>query len=300
MAGRFILSFDCEGKWGVADHLQPTHDVQLSGARLGEAYRRIADLLAETDVPATFAFTELMLLDPDALAALPGAEIAARLPYTKAAFAEIAAGRHDGWSLPGVAALIADRHEIATHGVTHAPWGEIDADQARFELSLTARAPDQTFIFPRNQVAHLDVLAEAGFTGYRLGPPPRSRAASLLQELNLAGRSEPVPPAAMPQPIPAGYFINWRSGPRRLVPPAVTRRRARHILAHAAKTGGVAHFWTHPENIASAPDTLINLRAVVEEAVRLRDAGRIEIVTQRDFVAELQDAGAREARPCAA
>lgn len=285
MAGRFILSFDCEGKWGIADHLRPEHDAQLSGARLGKAYRDIADLLAETDVPATFAFTELMLLEPTALAALPGAEIAARLPYTKAAFAEIAAGRFDGWSLPEAAALVADRHEIATHGVTHAPWGEIDADQARYELSLTARAPGQTFIFPRNQVAHIDVLAEAGFSGYRLGPPRRSRAASLLQEANLFSPSEPVPPAALPQSIPAGYFINWRSGPRRFVPPALTRLRARRILNHAVRTGGVAHFWTHPENIASAPDTLVNLRAVVEEAATLREAGRIEIQTQRDFVA---------------
>lgn len=300
MAGRFILSLDCEGKWGVADHLRPDHDILLSGARLTEAYARIADLLAELEVPATFAFTELVLLDPEALAALPGAEIAARLPYTRAAFAEIAAGRLDGWSLPGAAALVADCHEIASHGVTHAPWGEIDAAQARFELSLTVREPGRTFIFPRNQVAHVDVLADHGFTGYRLGPPHRSRAASLLQELNLAGRSEPVPPPAKPQPIPAGYFINWRSGPRRLVPPAVTRRRARRILTHAAETGGVAHFWTHPENIASAPDTLVNLRAVVEEAVLLRDAGRIEVVTQRDFVAELQRATSGEARPCAA
>jgi peptidoglycan/xylan/chitin deacetylase (PgdA/CDA1 family) len=300
MAGRFILSFDCEGKWGIADHLRPEHDALLSGGRLTEAYGWIAALLAETEVPATFAFTELMLLDPAALAALPGAEIAARLPYTSAAFAEIAAGRFDGWSLPEVAALVADRHEIATHGVTHAPWGEIDAAQARFELSLTARAPGQTFIFPRNQVAHVEVLAEAGFTGYRLGPPPRSRAVSLLQEANLASRSEPVPSAAVPQPIPAGYFINWRSGPRRLVPPALTRARARRILNHAARTGGVAHFWTHPENIASAPGTLVNLRAVIEEAVKLRDAGRIEIQTQRDFVSALHGATSAEARPCAA
>jgi len=299
MAGRFILSFDCEGKWGVADHLTPGHDAQLSGARLGEAYRRIAELLAQLQVPATFAFTELLLLEPDALAALPGAEIAALLPYTKAAFAEIAAGRTDGWSLPEAAALVAGEHEIATHGVTHVPWGEIDAEQARFELSLTERPAGRTFIFPRNQVAHVDVLAAHGFSGYRLGPPRRSRALSLLQEVNLGAKAEPVPPAAVPQAIPAGYFINWRAGPRRLVPPAITRRRARRILEDAARTGGVAHFWTHPENIASAPDTLVNLRAIVEEAARLRAEGRIEIQTQKDFVDALAGGG-EEQRPCAA
>ena len=75
-------------------------------------------------------------------------------------------------------------------------------------------------------------------------------------------------------------FINWRSGARKLVPTAVTRRRARNLLGDAVRTGGVAHFWLHPENIASAPATLANLEAVVSEIVRMRDAGQIRVETQ--------------------
>lgn len=283
MPGSFILSLDCEGKWGVADHLSDRWREALTAERLRGAYRAIAALLDEAGVAATFAFTELFLRSRDDLLALPVDEVTERLPYTRPAFEDLRSGSGEGWTGEWAPALIGGRHEIASHGVTHTPWTDMDRDQARFELSLVPIPRGRTFIHPRNAVAHLDLLEEAGFVGYRLAPPARSRAASLLGELNLLACAEPSPPPAPLQPIPGGYFINWLSGPRRLVPQAVTRRRARRVLEHAARTGGVAHFWTHPENIASAPATLSNLRAIVEEAAAMRREGRIEIVTQLDY-----------------
>lgn len=75
-----------------------------------------------------------------------------------------------------------------------------------------------------------------------------------------------APPAAKPLSIPAGgFFVNWMSGGRRLVPPALSRLRARRLLERAARTGEVVHYWTHPENIASAPATLGVLRGILAE-----------------------------------
>lgn len=283
MTGRFILSLDCEGKWGIADLLADAHHEQLSDRRLRDAYEAIVALLDDLAVPATFAVTELFLRSRDELLALPGDEIAARLPYAAPAFDDLRRGSGEGWSAPWLPELIGERHERACHGVTHMPWPDMSRDQARFELSLASDAAGRTFIHPRNAIAHLDLLAEAGFAGYRLPPRRHSRAASMASEFNLLARAEPSPPAAPFQPIPGGYFINWLSGPRRAVPKAVTRLRARRVLRDAARTGGVAHFWTHPENIASAPGTLDNLAAVLEEAVELRRQGLIEIVTQIDY-----------------
>jgi peptidoglycan/xylan/chitin deacetylase (PgdA/CDA1 family) len=290
MAGRFILSLDCEGKWGIADLLATPHHEQLSDRRLRDAYEAIVGLLARLDVPATFAVTELFLRSRDELLSLPRDEIAARLPYSAPAFEDLLNGSGEGWSAPWLPDLIGDRHERACHGVTHMPWPAMTREQARFELSLAAEAAGRTFIHPRNAVAHLDLLAEAGFAGYRLPPRTRSRAASMASEFNILARSEPSPPAAPFQSSPGGYFINWLSGPRRMVPKAVTRLRARRVLRDAARSGGVAHFWTHPENIASAPGTLDNLAAVLEEAVSLRRRGLIEIVTQIDYCRSLSEA----------
>jgi peptidoglycan/xylan/chitin deacetylase (PgdA/CDA1 family) len=291
MPGTFILSLDCEGKWGVADHLTAAHHSTLSDARLRDAYQAIAKLLDDLGVPATFAFTELFLCSKDELTALPQDEIRERLPYSAPAFDDLSEGSGEGWSAPWLADLIGDRHERACHGVTHMPWSDMDKEQARFELSLLSRPAGGTFIYPRNRIAHLDLLEEQGFAGYRLAPPRRSRAASLAAELNLFSRAEPRPPTAKLQPIPGGYFVNWLAGPRRLVPPTATRLRARSILQDAARRGRVAHFWTHPENIASAPRTLGNLAAILEEAAALRRRGLIEIVTQLDYCRSIAPAG---------
>ena len=56
LTARFILSLDCEGKWGVADHLTPANHAQLTDAKLREAYRSILDLLDRYAIPATFAY----------------------------------------------------------------------------------------------------------------------------------------------------------------------------------------------------------------------------------------------------
>lgn len=267
----------------MADHLTAAHHHALKEERLREAYGAIVLLLEKMGVSATFALTELLLLSREALLALPAEEIGARLPYAKPAFDDLRNGSRDGWSAPWALELIGDRHEIASHGVTHTPWGRMTAAQARYELSLVPRPAGQTFIYPRNQIAHRDVLKDAGFLGYRLPPPARCRFASLASEFNPLSPAETQTAPAELQPIPGGYFINCLSGPRRLVPPALTRLRARRVLEDAAHKGGVAHFWTHPENIASAPATFVNLRAVVEEAAALRSKGRIEIITQLEY-----------------
>lgn len=56
MTARFILSLDCEGKWGGADHLTPADHAGLSDQRLRQAYSDNLALLDEFDLPATSAF----------------------------------------------------------------------------------------------------------------------------------------------------------------------------------------------------------------------------------------------------
>ena len=46
MPGIFIISFDCEGKWGVADILNSHHEHYVTNERLNQAYRNILNILA--------------------------------------------------------------------------------------------------------------------------------------------------------------------------------------------------------------------------------------------------------------
>ena len=54
--GRFLLSFDCEAKWGMADCLTEHHHEALTNEHLLGAYSQILGILEAWKVKATFAF----------------------------------------------------------------------------------------------------------------------------------------------------------------------------------------------------------------------------------------------------
>lgn len=282
MTGTAIISLDCEGRWGVADHLTPRTASHLTDDRLRAAYRAVTDLFAAFGISATYAFVELYTRPASPATTRLVQDLAQDLPYLARAAAGLAVGE-EGWVGDWAYGMAGEGgHEIAFHGATHVPWPTLTREQARRELEMARPAQRKTMVFPRNQIAHLDVLAEFGCKAFRGHRPYPSRAHSLLAEFDMTTPAQHFTPSApgAPVEIPSGVFVNWRSGPRRLVPPAVTRRRARNLLQDAARTGGVAHFWLHPENIASAPATLANVEAIVSEIVRLRDAGQIRVETQ--------------------
>ena len=283
--GRFILSLDCEGKWGIADHLQPSDHASLTTARLQRAYRDICDLLDRHEVPATFAVVGLFALSPNELRALPIEEIAARFPYCKVPMDAIKSNGFDGWHGEWLRAMVGTGHEWASHGITHTPYDQMTADDVLFEHSLVDSTAGQTFIFPRNRVHHVQILDTLGIAGYRAFAQ-RGKIGRLLGEFNINECSEATLAieAGRIVPIPAGHFVNWKSGARKIVPVGISRMRAAHMLDHAVKTGGIVHFWTHPENIASAPATLDVLAAIVEEAALRAYRGEIVLETQRDYV----------------
>ena len=62
---RFIISLDCEGKWGMADNLKPYHHECLTDAALARAYERLVRLFGGYQVSATFAFVMAFVLTPE-------------------------------------------------------------------------------------------------------------------------------------------------------------------------------------------------------------------------------------------
>jgi len=297
--GAFIVSLDCEGKWGMADHLEPYLQRALTDSALAAVYDRFVALFGRYDIPATFAYVMAFTLGEKERRAFPAlvdpaaAEGDAWLAHY---WADVRAGRSEGWFQPhALEAVRADgRHEIACHGFCHRPLGDSSIAEAGAEAELgdalaAARMKGvtlRTFIFPRNEIGNLAALGRSGFIGFRekLGRP--SGAAGRLVRL-----AEEFNPWPAPQhgsrgrahglvPIPAGYFFNWRFGARRRVPPALTVRRWTNLLDAVAGKGGVAHLWLHPHNLITAPDTEATLAPVLAHAAKLRDVGRIEVMTQ--------------------
>jgi len=305
-AARFIISLDCEGKWGMADHLQTYHHELLTDAALTRAYERLVALFARYDVPATFGFVMAFILSPDERerfrAELLGDERDAWLrPYHE----DLAAGRRQGWHVPEALDIVraASIHEVACHSFCHRPLGDqsISAAGAARELSAAhevARIKGlslETFIFPRNEVGHLTELKASGFLGYRERlQRPRGklgRALSLAEELNILARAQRRSPDRDGLvPIPSGRLLNWRFGARAWIPAALTRARWLHQL-RSASAGDVVHLWLHPHNLITAPDTEPLLEAVLADVAAMCDAGRIRVVTQRDYCREVLQGG---------
>lgn len=293
MAARFILSLDCEGKWGVADHLGAFENRSLTDSRLRHAYRDILAVLDAYQVPATFAFVGIFSQTERQFRRLwpQVEELRSAAPhYLGPVLRDIhqgGEGWHGDWAVDMVGSSRSS-HEIALHGVSHVPWTSMDPAAIDHELALFAELEgpvrdSRTFVHPRNLIGHVDRLLGMGMIGYRGAPPVRSRLRSLASELNVLSRPQDDPPRSNPQMIPSGYFVNWKHGPRRLVPTAMSAYRVRRMLHIAARSGRVVHYWLHPENVASEPATLDVLRSIVTEVARQRDVGQCEVLTQIEY-----------------
>ena len=189
MTGVAIVSLDCEGKWGVADHLATGGAACLTDERLRWAYRSITGALDRLNVPATFAFVELFLYADHARQLDLTRRLSAGQPYLRAAV-DAVAGLDEGWSAPWALDLIHHRHEIATHGLSHTPWDQLTEAQASAELELVPAERRRSIIFPRNRVRHAGLLRQHGCLGYRAARPAVSRLASLASEFDLFTASD--------------------------------------------------------------------------------------------------------------
>ncbi|MEQ1920683.1 MAG: polysaccharide deacetylase family protein, partial [Elusimicrobiota bacterium] len=156
----FVISFDCEGHWGMMDHL--AEHGRLTTAGLVAAYERLLALLDRHQVKATFAFVGAFAMSEDeARANLPlFTEVGPRAQRWMAPFmGDLQSRRTDGWFAPAAAAAVkrSGSHELGSHGFSHLPLveGEIglqDFDRELASLRKTtafAGEKELTLVYPR-------------------------------------------------------------------------------------------------------------------------------------------------------
>lgn len=297
MIGSFVISLDCEGKWGMADKIGPSYDF-ITEDSLRAAYAQILSLFQAFDIRATFAFVGALALRvnerEDYLSQLPDGHYEGN-SWARHYRAAKRRGNTDGWFCPDAFDMAAEAgHEIASHGFSHIPFDDPQTDPAHLdrEMELAVRLARargvslKTFVYPRNRVARQDILVRHGIGAYRALLPPMGKIMSLVRETNIFEKAQPFSPPHQPGivELPAGYFLNWQSGLRRAIPETISVARWRSILGSAAKTGRVAHLWLHPHNIISGPQTLSLLESILIEYRTLRDKGLLASHTQADLI----------------
>jgi hypothetical protein len=302
MPGRLIISFDCEGKWGSADTISDASKTNITNERYIKAYQDILMLLKKYEMPATFAFSFALLLN-EADQRILGDRFK-NVFYKKKNwlinFKKSQANSDlDGWFCPDLLELVLQEgiHEVAAHGFCHVPFSEteITKEDALFELEsllISSKMKNlklRTFIFPRNIIGFKKQVSEHGFLGYREALKRKKgvtgRLISLTHEFNIFNKSQKdLSISDSMVAIPSGFFLNWRSGIRKLIPVFITQLRWRSIINHAIKNNGVAHIWLHPHNIIGSPSTLTSLEYVLKLASKKRLLNEMEVLTQIDYV----------------
>jgi peptidoglycan/xylan/chitin deacetylase (PgdA/CDA1 family) len=188
--------------------------------------------------------------------------------------------------------------EIGCHSFSHLIFGDPGCSElvARADIAECGRLAEQrgirlrSFVFPRNSEGHHSLLQESGFTAYRgkdknwfnALPRTASRAAHLIDQ---AAAVEP--PVSLPQlkvpglwNIPGSMVILERRGARTVIPLSSMIAKGKAGLARAVRESKVFHLWLHPFNLTRDPEGMLGvLRAIIEEAVRLKGEGVLDIET---------------------
>ncbi len=196
--------------------------------------------------------------------------------------------------------------EIGFHSFSHVPfgWPGMTRERAIAEYRYCAQTarefgiPTKCFVFPRNSVAYLGDLRDAGFTCFRdVDELPFRFASKKLTSIGmvwadfagLAPRTvEPSLKEGMVS-IPGSLLIRCAAGWRKYIPDSSRLRRLRKGLERVRRNGGVFHVWFHPENLYAEWPRLENVVArFLEELGMLVRNGELRCLTMGQLAGEFQ------------
>jgi hypothetical protein len=283
--GALTISIDLELLWGVWDNPLSSRELHCGPTERAIA-TRLLELFERYQTAATWAIVGRLLDDSRGYDGLRG--------------------DRDAWFAPDIIDQIrrdGTEHEIGSHSWGHiychqstAPAVREDLGRAR-DLHRQWGLPFDSFVFPRNQVAHLDELKHAGLRVFRSTDAgllhwTESRVPSLRPAVNLMEKALALPTATVLPlqhangliELPSSTLLMGRGGSRRLISPARFAAKMRRALLRAAESRTIFHLWFHPSNFYDEPDVQFGiLEHCLRHAATLRTEGRLDVRTMGDF-----------------
>lgn len=293
--GSVVISVDAELGWGFHD-LESPPIRRVEGARIG--WQRLASLFEMYRVPATWAVVGHLALDT-----CDG--IHEGHPLSPDWFARERDAWADRSALRFAPELLREltssevAHEIGCHSFSHVIHTDVQRSVVHAELVASADAfrvqgiEPTSYVYPRNAVAHSDLLAAHGYTAYRgAGDSPgtaRRRARKLMGAVG--GKPplvEPVVDGDGLVVIPPSLFLFGFEGLARTVVEPVLGdpivEQAIRGIDRAVESDGVLHLWLHPNDLVTEP-AVDRIEAILDHLRQRLDTTALTVETMRDVAA---------------
>jgi len=306
-----VISLDLELSWGSFD-LSYGDELLKMGRWTHEAGApNLLKHLTRNGLSATWAIVGAMMRRslPD-VSGLP--EV--RYPhFSKPWFSYIPKGgdeqTHPEWfgaSLVEMIRKASPEQEIGFHSFSHVPFGQRGMTRERAvaeyrycgQIAKELGIPKSSFVFPRNSVAYLAELRDAGFTCFRdVDRLPVRFANGAFNSLAMIWADFVGSTPCMIEPslkegivsIPGSLLIRYAAGWRKYIPDSRRLRRLRKGLELARQKRGVFHVWFHPENLYAEWPRLENVVArFLEELGVLVRNGDVRCLTMGQLAAEFR------------
>lgn len=187
-------------------------------------------------------------------------------------------------------------HEIGYHSFSHVIFPEIPVELAEREIREAKKIEKEwgiefkSFVFPRNEIAHVDTLKEYGFKIYRGENDSRYDPMRSVFIHKFQGAIDKViAPSVEPE---------WEDGIWKIkssmffCDPQIkfsVLTKAKIGLYRAIRSKKVFHIFLHPHNLILYPTLKDDLDKFLGIVAKKRDEGKIEVMTMGEFVEILNE-----------
>lgn len=308
----FVISIDLEMSWGSVHHGRPHRTTPYEDER--DIVSTVLRLMEKHGISATWAIVGHLFLSSCApVEGRKHPEI--RRPKYRWHTADwydldpsSSVAEDPTWYGPDLIEMIEScgvQQEIGSHSFGHIIAGDPDCDSEAFESDLRAckELADEagitlaSFVYPRNSIAHLDVLERLGFTAFRGAPRAagtghgtgRRRLDSLARAL-IPRLHRPEHPQWLGNlvDVPQTYLFDPDSETARRMGTGLWSLLVRRQLEGAIQTGSLFHLWFHTHNLsANRSRSFRALDDLFGAARKAMDAGRLENLTMSQVAGRL-------------
>ena len=306
-----VISLDLELSWGTFDLSFDNNLLNMARWTHDVGAPNLLKHLTRNGISASWAVVGAMMRPslPD-VAGLPEVDFP---HFSKPWFSYIPKEGHESthpeWFGAGLVNMIRrakPAQEIGFHSFSHVPFTQPGMTRERaiaeyrycVQIARELGIPTTCFVYPRNLVAYVPELRDAGFTCFRdVDKLPIRFASDKLTSVamilaDFAGLSPRMIEPSLKDgivSIPGSLLIRYAAGWRKYIPDASRLRRLRKGLDRVRRKGGVFHVWFHPENLYAEWPRLENVVArFLEELGILVRNGDLRCLTMGQLAGEFR------------